>query len=132
MKTATREIPIKLAKRYRNIGARFDTIGWTRAHAFAVNPRGVLIHRVRHVTTHLFDGAESHHSMHYLCGNGTCFEIGSEDDVLVPDPPADRLLCERCEEIARRQKMPSGDELAGRHVHRGVLVPKQTCCGGAK
>ena len=35
--------------------------------------------------------------------------------------------CDR-EAHAERKKLPSGDALAGRHVHRGVLVPKQVCC----
>jgi hypothetical protein len=126
----TKEIPLKLSKWSERGDDRHDYIGWTRALPFAVNPRGVLVHRVRHVTTHLRNGVESHNSMHYLCGNGCCFELDSEDDVLVSDPPADRLLCQRCEDVAQRNSLPSGDQLAGRHVHRGVLVPKQTCCGG--
>lgn len=101
---------------------------WTEAPPFAVNPRGVLTHRVRHVTMYLRDGKESHHSIHYLCGNGCNVSPDAVDDVLVSDPPEDRLLCDHCESIAARRELPSSDELVGRHVHRGVLVPRQTCC----
>ncbi len=127
--------PCRWAKPFQGTNPHFEVTAWLKAPPFAVNKRGVLVHRVRHVTTHMRYGsggwAESHHSMHYLCGNGCCFELGSEDETLVSDPPKDRLLCEACERVAARQKLPTGDKLAGRHVHRGILKPHQTCCGGS-
>lgn len=125
---ATKTIPLKPSKSCRKAD---DFVAWTRAPAFAVNPRGVLAHRVRHVTTILYGMAEHHHHVNYLCGNGCNVGLEAIDDALVSDPPTDRLLCEFCESKAARLELPSGDALAGRHVHRGVLVPKQTCCEGA-
>lgn len=126
-----RKIPIKPSRTYQKFARRESYPGmfaWTKAPAFAVNPRGVLVHRVRHVTTYLRDGKDSHYHVDYLCGNGCNVELRTIVDVLVTDPPRDRLLCEHCEMRARMQELPSGDHLAGRHVHRGVLVPRQTCC----
>lgn len=131
MKTATREIPLKPSRSSRRAVAQGYThyMTWTRSLPFAVNPRGVLIHRVRHVDTILYGDKEHHHHINYLCGNGCNVDLDAIDDALVSDPPTDRLLCEFCENKAARAELPSGDVLAGRHVHRGVLVPKQTCCG---
>lgn len=127
-RTKTKTVPIKV-KRSRAHG-NYDMIAWTRSPPFAVNPRGVLTHRVRHVVTILYCMKERHHHIDHLCGNGCNVDLDAIDDALVADPPKDRLLCQRCEEVARRHELPSGDQLAGRHVHRGVLVPQQTCCGG--
>ncbi len=105
-----------------------DYVHWTEAEAFAANVRGVLTHRVRHVTTILRGGEKSHHHITYLCGNGCNVDLVSMSETLASDPPKDRLLCESCEVRAKRFKLPTGDDLAGRHVHRGVLVPQRTCC----
>lgn len=102
---------------------------WTQSPPFVVNHRGILTHRVRHVTTHFWNGKQSHYSVNYLCGNQCCVDLDLIAESLVSDPPSDRFLCESCERRAVREKKPSGDELAGRHVHRGVLVARQTCCG---
>lgn len=105
-----------------------DTLAWDESPAFAVNVRGILIHRVRYVTTYLRDGEDSHHHVHYLCGNGCNVDLDNIVATIVADPPRDRLLCEHCELRAKTFKLPTGDQLAKRHVHRGVLVPQQTCC----
>lgn len=124
-----KHIPIKPSKHYLKGGEwSIDTSAWGESPAFAVNPRGILIHRVRHVTSYHRDGKDSHHHVHYLCGNGCNVEPDIIYDVLVADPPEDRLLCDFCEVRAAREELPNGDTLAGRHVHRGVLYPKQTCC----
>lgn len=126
-----RKIPLKPSKSYQKWVARgrtdFTAVAWARAPAFAANVRGVLTHRVRHVETLVIGGRESHHHVHYLCGNGCNVALTDAADVLVADPPADRLLCDQCERRAAKCGLPTGDELAGRHVHRGVLVPRQVC-----
>lgn len=96
-------------------------VPWERSPPFAVNPRGLLTHRVRYVTTYSRNGELSHYAVNYLCGNGTCFNPSTVNDVLVFDPPKDRMLCDFCESKAQRKRLPSGDKLAGRHVHRGQL-----------
>lgn len=104
---------------------------WSESPPFVVNRRGVLTHRVKHVTNYLRGVVVSHCHADYLCGNGCNFDPNDTLAVLVPDPPADRLLCDFCEAKARRNKLPSGDDLAGRHVHRGVCVPQRVCCNEA-
>lgn len=102
-------------------------ISWTKCLPFACNVRGVLAHRVKHVTSLLWDGELSHHHVTYLCMNGaninkeTCLETFCND-------PGERLLCQRCEDMAAALKLPSSDTIAGRHCHRGKLVAEQTCC----
>ncbi len=125
-------IPIKPSKSARRFAAGCEptTRPWTRSPAFAVNPRAVLTHRVRHVSTTVWNGEDSHHHVTFLCGNGCNVDLEAIADVLVADPPRDRLLCDFCEAKARRVRLPSGDELAGRHVHRGVLEARRVCCAG--
>lgn len=136
-----KQVPIKRQKRHSSEDAEeargFGRVFWLKAPPFVVNPRGILTHRVRHVTTHLRNLAaggwtESHHSFSFLCGNCTTTKGESIDKYLTDDPPKDRMLCDRCEVIAARQSLPSGDKLAGRHVHRGVLKAHRTCCKGKK
>lgn len=128
-----RKIPVKPSRTVRRGGwepARGGTVAWTHSPPFVANPRGVLIHRVRHVTTILWDGKVSHYHADFLCSNGCNIETGDVAEILVADPPKDRLLCVNCEKMAAKWKLPDADRLAGRHVHRGVLVARQTCCGG--
>lgn len=107
---------------------RIEWHDWRRAPPFAVNPRGRLIHRVRSVSTVVLEGRISHVHVYQLCNNGFNIKFQGVKDALANDPPKDRLLCVHCEAMAQRFRMPSADSLAGRHVHRGVLVPTQVCC----
>ncbi len=120
-----RKIAIKPCRYWRHSD---DVFSWRKSPAFAVNVRGILIHRVKHVVTILWHGKESHYHVGYLCGNGCNVDLDNIEETLVADPPRNRLLCENCELRAKREKLPSGDKLAKRHVHRGILVPQQTCC----
>lgn len=133
-RTRGKTIPIKPSRSYLRFavsGSVCDALhAWTRSPAFVANPRGILVHRVRHVSTYLRDGQESHHHVDYLCGNGCNIDLDAVADALVADPPRGRLLCDFCETKARRLELPTGDKLAGRHVHRGVLVARKVCCGG--
>lgn len=112
---------------------QYTTTCWVESPPFIVNPRAELTHRVRHVTAFWEDASITHYAVDLICG-GTFLVEGKRrtkiDDVLVFDPPTDRLLCQRCETVAAAMKLPTGDQLAGRHVHRGKLVPEQTCCQG--
>jgi len=106
---------------------------WKRAGSFAVNPRGILTHRVKHVVTYLdANGENRHHHVDYWCGNGCCFDVGFEKEVLTDSPPIDRMLCHFCENNAQAKDQPNAGKLAGRHIHRGVLKAHQVCCGGCK
>lgn len=99
---------------------------WTESEPFFTNPRGILIHRVRSVRSYKNTvGVVTHYSTTCHCGNQFHF-----DDVacLVAVPPDGRLLCERCESIAVKNKLPTSEQLAGKHIHIGRLVAKQVCC----
>ena len=99
---------------------------WKKSLPFHVNPRGILTHRVRSVTSLWIDSHKSRRweSIRYYCGNSVC---GSGHD-LTDDPPVNRLLCERCEAFAAIAKQKPADELVGRHVHIGKLRSVRTCC----
>ena len=89
---------------------------------FAVNTRGILIHRVRTGDIHQRDGVATHFSVNYWCGNSCC------DPELTDNPPMNRLLCVFCEARAVAAGEKPADELAGRHVHKGSLKAHQKCC----
>lgn len=99
---------------------------WRRALPFFYNPRGLLIHRVRAVTSHLReDGKVKHTSVHFYCGNFQFMRAGCE---LFAKPGANRLVCARCEAFAQMKGKPSADQLVGRHVHVGRIIAQRTCC----
>lgn len=109
---------------------RFGHIRWKKSPPFFANPRGILTHRVRSITTHLhnyhsYGKPDRHHHVDYCCGGGA---NSSTCEGLTDEPPASRLLCERCEQLAIEAGLPSADELAGRHVHVGRVKPFRTCC----
>lgn len=97
---------------------------WRQSAPFVLNPRGILIHRVRRASTLLRQGMFSHHAATYWCGNGTTGK-GLE---FVHEPPADRLVCARCEEVAIAAGKPSSSDLCGRHVCTGNLKAHRLCC----
>lgn len=105
-----------------------DAIYWHRSEPFYVNPRGVLVHRVRDVCTIFIHGQKRHNAVHYVCGNQNCFPLGSERELLVARPPKGRLVCVFCEARAAVMKLPTADKLVGRHVHKGKCVAVRTCC----
>jgi hypothetical protein len=119
-----RTVLLKLAK--HRLDQSFDN--WIKAPPFIVNPRGQLIHRVRDAATVLWQGVPHHIGFSYLCGNQTNCGLDEIAEVFVADPPRDRLICARCELMAKAANLPSASELAGRHVHRGILVPQRVCC----
>lgn len=122
-----RTIPLRKRRdRYKTDAVYF--VGHDRAPAFSCNPRGQLIHRTRFFEGIIWRGELSHYHVNHLCGNG--FNIDPEliREVMFADPPEDRLLCSRCHGVAEGMRLPTSDQLAGRHVHRGILVPTQVCC----
>lgn len=101
-------------------------IPWTACEPFVENSRAVLIHRVRHVTTHQTSSKDRPHlAVHCWCGNGM---TGTKKFTFLSAPPDGKLLCARCEDVATKRNMPSAYELTGKHVHLGRLVPHQLCC----
>lgn len=99
------------------------TVQWRKSLPFAVNPRGVLAHRVKSVHTHRRGNQWTHTTAMYWCGNmahGVHFS---------PDTGG-RILCARCEALAVTAGQVKADELVGRHVHIGGIRPFRTCCLG--
>lgn len=92
---------------------------------FFANPRGKLIHRVKSVTVYCNGETFSHYHVDYECGGGANAHDLNDNSA---DPPKNRLLCELCEFKAIQRRQKPADELAGRHVHKGRMVPQQTCC----
>lgn len=104
------------------------TVQWSKAAPFLLNPRGILVHRVRDVVTHFNGYGQSWHHVDYLCENGCNLDKNKAADAFLHDVPEERLLCERCEHVANSSGLPSADELAGHHVHVGTLRAHRTCC----
>jgi hypothetical protein len=127
MATKTGKVPVKFEKenRFEREHPTHRSIQWSKALPFFKNARGLLIHRVRSVRSHIQYGKHRHDSLSYLCGNGCSVSEGSE---FLAEPPADRLLCMNCEAMAKKLGLPSADRIAGRHVHVGKVRVEQTCC----
>lgn len=119
-----KNVRLRIAKPYPPGGCG-KHLDWERAPAFNVNPRGILIHRVKDGRTHLMPWG-NHNSITQWCGNG----VSGEGVSLTDDPPKDRLLCAYCEAKAVAAGEPTADQLAGRHVHIGALKAIRTCCRG--
>ena len=103
---------------------------WLRSLPFVANPRGLLTHRVRYAKTfRRRNGARSHDSISYWCGNNC---NNPPQDACFAVPPESRLLCQMCEARAVAAGEKTADELAGRHVHIGKLKAHRTCCRDEK
>lgn len=100
-------------------------VRWKAAPPFVLSTAGILVHRVRFVSTYMTDDYTKvrHTCVVYWCGNG----VGSGH--ILSDVPHDgRIVCETCERRAVKAGEKSTDEIAGKHVHKGVLRAHKTCC----
>lgn len=97
---------------------------WKSSLPFVDNGRAILLHRPREITSYHIH-KYPHLAVHCFCG--ACF-TGNTKFTFLAIPGDDKLLCRRCEDIAVHNGLPSADEIAGRHIHVGGLVPKQLCC----
>ena len=98
---------------------------WTSSLPFVDNSRGTLVHRMRYGATYNLH-AKPHVGVSFWCGMATA--TSGKQLTFLAAPPDDKILCERCEYAAVKAGMPSADELAGRHVHKGRTVAVVTCC----
>lgn len=98
---------------------------WASCMPFVENSRGTLIHRPRSAATYNMH-ANPHNGVTFWCGMAV--STSKKNLTFLSTPPADKILCERCEVVAVKAGMPSADELAGRHVHKGRTVAVVTCC----
>lgn len=118
----------KVVCQHRPYPPRYGGRPWIKVAPFNVNPRGILIHRIRYGHTHFSNGRRHHDSVTYWCGNQT----NGEGVGITADPPADRLLCAICEAKAVAAGEKPADELAGRHVHIGEVRAKRLCCANER
>lgn len=101
-------------------------VPWTACRPFVENSMAMLIHRVKHVTTHKIGPRwDAHIAMHGWCGNAM---TGTKKFTFLDAPPAGKFVCARCEAKATAAGMPSSSALAGQHVHLGGVVAVQLCC----
>lgn len=99
---------------------------WSACAPFVENSRGILIHRPRTGSTYNLHRSGPHIGVGFWCGMHTASD--GKNLTFLAAPPEDRILCARCEAIAVANGLPSADELAGRHVHKGGVVAVATCC----
>lgn len=101
---------------------------WASCAPFVENSRGTLIHRPRRgmlYNLHKYP----HIAVMFWCGMSV--SSGGKSLTFLDSPPDGKILCERCEAAAIAKGLPSADELAGRHVHKGRTVAVVTCCAEA-
>lgn len=106
-----------------------NQLHWKACLPFVENKRGVLIHRPRNATTYTIHRLP-HIGIGFWCGSAVTGKSDKFD--FLSAPPEGRILCERCEAYAVANGLPSADELAGRHVHKGRTVAVVTCCDNAE
>lgn len=100
----------------------------THTLPFVQNTRGVLIHRPRYVNIYNLH-KRAHMGVVHLCGNGTTGPVSPVSHIkFLAVPPDNCVMCERCEYFAAIFRLPSANEIAGKHVHRGKLKAVITCC----
>jgi len=102
---------------------------WKACLPFVDNPRASLIHRPRSGSTYNIH-KKPHITVSFWCG----YTVTASDSHLsfVSAPPDGSILCEKCEANAVKNGLPTADELAGKHVHKGRTVAVVTCCSGVK
>lgn len=101
---------------------------WASCLPFVENSRGILIHRPRTVSTYQLM-KKTHIGIGFWCGMHT---TGGNNLTFLPTPPENSILCERCEQFAVANGLPSADKVAGRHVHKGRTKAFITCCTDPK
>ncbi len=98
---------------------------WKSCLPFVENSRGTLIHRPRSGATYnLHD--KPHNGVTFWCGMSV--STSKNNLTFLNSPPANKILCERCEAAAVKAGLPSADKLSGHHVHKGRTVAVITCC----
>lgn len=105
------------------IGKEFP---WASCAPFVENSRGTLIHRPRMGITYNLHKTGPHIAILFFCGMRV--SSSGKNLTFLSSPPEGRIVCEKCEEKAIENWLPSADSLAGRHVHKGKTIAVATCC----
>lgn len=103
---------------------------WASCLPFVENSRGTLIHRPRRASTYNIHRSGPHIGVEFWCGMHVSTSKGNL--TFLSSPADGKILCERCEAIAVLRGLPTADELAGRHVHKGKTIAVSTCCESDK
>ena len=98
---------------------------WKACLPFVDNSRASLIHRPRSGSTYSIH-KNPHIAVQFWCGMAVTASDGHLS--FLDSPPDGKILCEKCEANAVKNGLPSADELAGKHVHKGRTVAVVTCC----
>lgn len=98
---------------------------WISCAPFVENSRGVLIHRPRSAATFNLH-KHPHIGVSFWCGMAVSSD--GKNLTFLAAPPDGRILCARCESAAIENGLPSADDIAGRHVHKGRTTAVATCC----
>lgn len=94
---------------------------------FAINKRGVLVHRPASACVYNIHGYP-HIGVDFLCGMTVCDNRKKAKLTFTDALEESALLCERCEFTAARMMLPSAERITGHHVHRGKVIGVKTCC----
>ena len=106
----------------------FQQKNYSEGQPFFLNPRGVLVHRVKSV----FRLMANYHRhawwiVEYWCENSGRMDKSGEG--MLSDP-GNKLVCARCEERAVRMGEKTSSRLVGRHVCVGAARAVNICrCG---
>ena len=115
-------------ERPKSVG--YKQFPWVSCAPFVDNSRGTLIHRPRSASTYNLHSKGPHIGIQFWCGMGVSSD--GKNITLLSSPPVGRILCARCEAAAVANELPSADEIAMRHVHKGRTVAVPTCCNLAQ
>lgn len=98
---------------------------WASCLPFVENSRGMLIHRPRSGATYNLHKSP-HIGVGFWCGMSVT--SSGKNLTFLESSPEGKILCQKCEENAVANGLPSADELSGRHVHVGRTIAVVTCC----
>ena len=120
-------LKIELAKKRPHPFANKNAMFLRSAAPFVINKRGTLVHRPYSACVYNIH-ASPHIGVHFLCGMSVCDNRSRNNLTFTDYLDEGKLLCERCEEIAIKKRMPTTNQIVGRHVHTGRTKGVITCC----
>lgn len=118
------KINLKPPKMFNRYGKKREGRVWKASVPFFFNPRGFLVHRVKHAETIDTSWGGITHVAHYWCGN---HGSGTSPERWIEIPGTSAIVCARCEANAVASGNPTSEDLVGRHVHIGSLKIKCHC-----
>ena len=123
------QLPLSVAK-WKEDG-RISRAVWRSSKPFVENRLAVLIHRPKEITSLAPSWRKGRYAaIHCFCGAGFTGgdASGAGKFTFLDEPPADAIVCARCEAAAVANGLPSSEQIAGRHVHIGGVKAVRHCC----